>query len=107
MKSKIISSQHYLDDAIVESKVSAEDFEVFVSPEFDFEGVLVRVVLDGHHSLEAAKIAGVDPVFVEMDRCDHDAIALLDGTAEGVEAFTDATWMGGDYYDVMTGGDVW
>lgn len=100
-----ISSQRYIDDAIVEAKVEAADFEVFVSPEFEFEGEIVRVVLDGHHSLAAAKLAGLAPVYVEYTATEHDAIALI--AAGAYEDFLMATHLGDDYYNVETGECVW
>lgn len=100
-----ISSQRHLDDSIVSEKLSAEDFQVFVSPEFEVDGETYRVVLDGHHSLAAAKRAGVDAEFIVMDQQQHDAIALLyDGD---IDTFLESTHLGDDYYDVNTGRDVW
>lgn len=100
-----ISSQRYLDEEIVNEKIAAEDFEVLVSPEFQVDGETFRVVLDGHHSLAAAKQAGVKPVVITADGTDHDAVCLLD---EGqVEDFLLATHMGDDYYNIETGKDIW
>lgn len=101
--SKIISSQHYLDDDIVAAKMAAEDYVVTLSPEFEFGGVRVRVVLDGHHSLAAARLTGVEPEYEEATKQTNDCIALLDSP----EAFLEAVWVDGDYYDVINGGDVW
>ena len=100
-----ISSQRYIDDATVAAKAAAADFEVFVSPAFEFDGEVVRVVLDGHHSLAAAKLAGVAPVYVEYTATEHDAIALLEAGA--YEDFLMATHLGDDYYNVETGMCVW
>lgn len=100
-----ISSQHYLDDEIVAAKLAARDFEVLVSPVFEAAGVTVRVVLDGHHSLAAAKLAGVEPEYTTADATANDAVGLLDqGDAE---TFLQATWVDGDYYDVDTKESVW
>jgi len=62
-------------------------------------------VLDGHHSLAAAKEDGVSPEFVEYDATEHDAICLLE--SGDIEGFLKATHMGDDYYNVDTGKDVW
>jgi len=43
----LITSQHYLDDAIVAEKQLAGDYAVRVSPAFEFLGSTYRVVLDG------------------------------------------------------------
>lgn len=103
MSNKIISSQHYLDDSIVAIKLADCDYGVTLSPEFEFDGLRLRVVLDGHHSLAAARIAGVEPEYAEATRQTDDRIALLDNP----EAFLEAAWVDGDYYDVINGGDVW
>ena len=102
---KTISSQRYIDESTVESKIENQDFTVFVSPAFEIDGEKVRVVLDGHHSLQAAKQAGVDADFVEQDATDNDTIGLLnDGDIDG---FLVAAHMGDDYYDTDTGADIW
>ena len=100
-----ISSQHFIDDEIVASKLAAQDFEVMVSPEFEYDGEVIRVVLDGHHSLAAAKLAGVAPEFVTADATINDKVALL---ARGeIEQFLEISWVDGDYYNVETGRGVW
>ncbi|WP_148716512.1 hypothetical protein [Chitinolyticbacter meiyuanensis] len=100
-----VSSQHYLNEDIVAEKIAAADFEVVVSPVFEFDGKTLRVVLDGHHSLSAAKEAGAEAVFVEATRTSNDTVALIE--AGQLEAFLEATWIDGDYYDVETGESVW
>lgn len=102
---KTISSQHHRDQNIVAEKLASGDYKVSVSPVFEFGGETIRVVLDGHHSLEAAKLAGVSPEFVELSASDSDKIALLD--AGQYEDFLEITWMDGDWYDVETGKSVW
>lgn len=100
-----ISSQHYLDDDIVAAKLVAQDFEVSVSPEFEFDGQTIRVVLDGHHSLAAAKLAGVEPEWVTADARTNDTVALLE--RGDIETFLEVTWGDGDYYNVDTKECVW
>lgn len=102
---KTISSQRYIDEEIVAAKIAAEDFEVMVSPGFEVDGEAFRVVLDGHHSLEAARRAGVPPTYIEYTATDHDAIGLLD--SGDIETFLKVVHMGDDYYDVETGITVW
>ena len=99
-----ISSQRHLDDAIVSAKLASADYTVSVSPAFEIDGETYRVVLDGHHSLAAAKLAGVDADFVEYDARDHDAVALID--AGDFEGFLAATYIDSDYYNVETGRDL-
>lgn len=101
----IITSQDYINDKIVAEKIEAEDFEILVSPEFEFEGATYRILLDGHHSLAAAIEAGKEPVVVEADSTDHDAVGLLKDGA--VEDFMDAAWMGSDYRFAVSGEFVW
>ena len=97
---KTISSQRYIDDAIVAEKIEAKDYEVMVSPVFEIDGEGYRVILDGHHSLYAAIQSGVKPTFWTADCGDHDAIGLLD--TETADDFLMAVHMGDDYYDVAT-----
>lgn len=99
-----ISSQRYLNDEIVAQKVEAQDFTVLVSPEFEVAGIVVRVVLDGHHSYAAAIEAGVSPEFIEATSTDHDAVGMEQDNAE---EFLEVTHLGDDYYNIETGGDVW
>lgn len=100
-----ISSQRYTDAEIVAAKLAAEDFDVLVSPEFEIEGKTVCVVLDGHHSLAAAKLAGIAPSYSTANAAQHDAVALID--RGDFEDFLQITHAGDDYYDVDTGACVW
>lgn len=61
---RIITHQRFLNEAKVQEKIDAADFVVNVTPPFEDEGKLYRMVIDGHHSLAAAKRAGVAPVFI-------------------------------------------
>ena len=105
MTSNLITSQHYIDDEIVAEKIASGDFEVQVSPEFAVGGETFRVVMDGHHSLAAARQAGVDPVIIEQDAAANDRVALLD--AGDVDAFLEACWMDGEYIYAETEESVW
>lgn len=100
-----ISSQRYLDDDVVAEKLANEDFVVSVSPWFEHDGLTMRVVLDGHHSLAAAKEAGVSPEYVELDSQDSDKIGLIDRGE--FDLFLESAWMDSDYYDIETGVCVW
>ncbi len=100
-----ISSQHFRDEDIVQAKRDAQDYEVFVSPAFEFDGQMIRVVLDGHHSYDAAILDGVSPEFIEQDASDNDKIGLIN--AGELEDFLEAAYVDGDWYNIETGKDVW
>ena len=100
-----ISSQHYRNDEIIEAKRAANDYVVTLSPTFEFDGMTMRVILDGHHALEAAKLDGVAPEFVESTVAENEHIRLI-GKGE-YDEFLLAVWCDGDYYDIETGHYVW
>lgn len=102
--SKLITSQHYLDDNIIAAKIEAGDYEVFVSPEFEVDGEIYRVILDGNHSFAAALQAGVAPEITEYSASDCDTVFLL---GRSVEAFLQAAWMDGEYIFASTRKAVW
>jgi len=64
---QLITNQLRLDPLIVEGKRGAKDYQVQVSPVIMdvVTGKQYRVVIDGHHSLEAARLDGVPPELVE------------------------------------------
>lgn len=64
---QLITNQTYTDPNIVAQKRADADYEVQVSPVIvDAQtGGRYRVVIDGHHSLEAARLDGVAPQLVE------------------------------------------
>lgn len=101
----LISSQRYLDDEIVAAKRAARDYVVSVSPEFQVDGETYTVVLDGHHSLAAARIDGVEPEFTVATVQDNDTIELL--VRGSVDDFLALHRIDSDFYDVETGVDVW
>lgn len=101
----LISAQEYRDDEIVEAKLAAQDFAVAVSPVFVLDGEEYQVVMDGHHSYEAAMIAGVEPNFDVQTVRDNDTIAMLD--AGRIDDFLAAHRIDSDYRFVTTGKYVW
>ena len=101
----LISSQRYINDEIVAEKIANQDFEVQVSPEFEIDGMLVRVVVNGHHSFAAAKQSGIDPVFCEQDASENDMVGLIEQGR--IDDFMAIARIDSDYYDVTTGEDVW
>lgn len=100
----LITSQDFLDEAIIAAKRAHADYVVSVSPEFGVGGHTYRVVLDGHHSLAAAVADGVLPEIREMTATDHDAVGLLDGG--DIDGFLAVVHMGSDYRDAITGADA-
>jgi hypothetical protein len=102
---QLITSQHYLSEALVAAKQVAKDYTVKVSPTFHVEGQPYQAIIDGHHALAAAHADGATPNIVEATPQDHDAIGLLH--AGKVEDFLDAIHMGeGDYIDPQTRRDI-
>lgn len=102
--SMIISSQTYIDEDIVSKKQADRDYTVTLSPEFSHAGLTLQVVLDGHHSLAAAKLDCVEPDYIIATRQQNDTIAILDYSTD---EFLAACWMGEDWYSVETGRRVW
>ena len=101
---QLISSQTYRDPDIVQEKIDTGDFDVYVSPEFEANGEKMRVVLDGHHSLEAALESGNTPNFIEQTVRDNDNIATLE--AGDVDGFLEQVHQGDDYHNPITGRGV-
>jgi hypothetical protein len=64
---QLITNQLRLDPQIVEAKRGEKDYKVQVSPVIMdvVTGKQYRVVIDGHHSLEAANLDGVPPELIE------------------------------------------
>jgi hypothetical protein len=97
----IITSQSHRDEATIAEKQATRDYEVTISPEFEIDGETYQVIIDGHHSFEAALLDGVDPEFRIATSQDHDAIGLI---ADGkVDEFLEAVYHGEDYRDAYTG----
>jgi hypothetical protein len=96
----IISSQRYINEETLEIKRESYDYTVMVSPEFDFDGSKMRIIIDGHHSFAAAKADGVEPYYKEATLQDDDRIELL---KVSVDDYLMANHMDDDWYDVETG----
>lgn len=100
---QVISSQRYRDDDIVEAKREAEDYDVYIYA-IELDGVDYEVVVDGHHSLEAARLAGKEPNWLRIDDAverEYNSEVKMYGTVEWSH-LNDSP-----YYDVHTGEDVW
>lgn len=78
----LITNQRHIDDAIVAAKIVDGDFQVQLSPEFiTASGKRVRVIIDGHHSLQAAIRSGNEPYFVENNYAGSDYVNVVSGAA--------------------------
>lgn len=101
----IITSQSHRDESTIEEKRADKDYECLISPVFVVDGEEYQVMIDGHHSFEAARLDGVEPEFSIATDADHDAIGMI---AEGrIEEFLEAVHHGEDYRDIYTGSFVW
>lgn len=95
---KIISSQRYIDEKIVEQKLEQlAGKSSLVLEAWDVGMDDLAVLSDGHHRLEAAQRLGI-PVTFE--------IASHPEKITGV-TLLESMWMDSDYYDVETGKNVW
>lgn len=101
----LITSQSHRDDETVEAKRVAKDYEVTISPEFEIDGEIYQVIIDGHHSFEAARLDGVEPEFRIATSQDHDAISMIERGE--IDQFLKAVHHGEDYRDAYTGAFVW
>jgi len=99
---KIISSQRFLDDAIVDEKRAAGDYTVTLGKIITVDGEEFRVVVDGHHSLAAAKADGVTPEYIFADATMSDKEGI-----EDTEQYLEAMWIDAEYYSVQTGEVIW
>lgn len=78
---QLITNQTFLDPEIVKQKQEAKDYTVQVTqplPDPDTQR-LYRIVIDGHHSLEAARIDGVAPDFQEASYGSSDYFNAMNG----------------------------
>jgi hypothetical protein len=97
----IITSQEHRDEATIAAKRAAKDYDVTLSPEFEIDGESYQVIIDGHHSFEAAKLDGVEPEYRIATNADHDAIAMIERGE--IDQFLEAVYHGSDYRDAYTG----
>ena len=97
-----ISSQRYLDDDIVAAKLADGDFIVTLARISDADGNEYDVVIDGHHSIAAAKEAGVSPVFEHSDYNYQKEVTCIGFDGWLAQHCIDAAW-----YDIDTDIEVW
>lgn len=99
----IISSQRFIDDEIVAEKRSDQDYVVTLSPAFEIDGTEYQVVLDGHHSYQAALLDGVDPEFEIATPQQCDKVTVI---KTSIDDFLTLCWIDSDWYDIETGADA-
>lgn len=100
---KVITSQSYINDEIVNQKIeqiSGQEFvelPVWTTDLKDDDGNELCVLADGHHTYEAATELGIEVRFVEQAH------------PEGLtgEALLEAAWMDSDYRYLGTETNVW
>ena len=100
---RVISSQRYRDDDLVEDKREAlalSDATKVTLPVIPVGTDDLYILIDGHHTRDAAMALGLAVEYRIVSRSEHD-MANLSG-----EALLQAAHMGDDYYDVATGFDV-
>ncbi len=103
---KFISSQRHLDPDIVEEKKNNRDFNVnYIT--FEYEGEIINVIVDGHHSLAAAKEMGEKPVFMESEPAKKEYANYINGTEKDKTDLMNILYVDSDWYDIATGGCVW
>lgn len=98
---KVITSQSYIDPDIVAEKLESRDFDVFVTTPFELDGVEFVILVDGNHSFEAARQAGVEPTIHTIDMQQYEMAEI------SAEEALERCWMDGDYRDAVTGELVW
>lgn len=101
IKGRLISSQRYLNQAIVDERaVKFKRFIVNVFPVV-LRGTQYTILMDGHHNFAAARLAGVKPDFRPVSK---KLMKILKGMdAHEVEAFLINNVTDCDYYFVDTG----
>lgn len=100
----LISSQRYLDPDIVQEKIDDSDFLVHVY-EIEVYRQPFWVVVDGHHSLAAARQVGQVPEikFVERAVAKQYEYEIACG---GIDGWLTSHWIDTDWYFVETGQTV-
>lgn len=99
---RYITSQLERIESIVAEKQAAQDYEVtFVRVTMD-DGEEIALVIDGHHSHEAAKRDGADPVWIDDTDKYASEINHLGGNG-----FCDAHNCGDGWWEINTGKAAW
>lgn len=97
----VISSQAFRDPAVVQAKRDARDYAV-TTITITVGGTTYRVVLDGHHSMDAAELDGA-----EVEWVDADAGAYAELEYMGVEDYLESRAIDCQYHHVTDDRPVW
>lgn len=92
---EVYTPQSFLDLKMVEEKRRNKDYIIKIA-KFDDDGEDVWILIDGHHSLHAAKIDGVKPI-----------IEIIKPTEKTLERYVTAFGDLSNPMNVMTGNDLW
>lgn len=92
---EIYSAQSYREERIVAEKRENKDYVIKVAYIADDDN-MIAVLVDGHHSLEAAMIDGVEPE-IEIVKSEYKSLE------EYVIAFNDLS----NPINIITGKEIW
>lgn len=92
---EIYTAQSYIDEAIVAEKQENKDYEITVEM-IDDDGVEIAMLVDGNHSLEAARRDGVEPS-IKIGERNHKNLV------DYVTAMNDLS----NPINIVTGNDLW
>ena len=94
---QIYTAQGYIDEMIVREKQENKDYAITVEM-IDDDGVMVAMLVDGNHSLEAARRDGVEPT-IKIGDDNHKNMTLV----EYVESMNDLS----NPVNIVTGKELW
>ena len=102
---KIISSQRFLSKSIVKEKRLKKDYDVYITPKFNVDGVDYAAIIDGHHSYAAAMEDNARPNMITATVQDDDRVGLINNGK--IDEFLMAAQHDCPWYDIKTGADEW
>jgi hypothetical protein len=105
---KIISSQRFLDQEIVNDKiaemtengVSSISLPIYNAGYRDLDDDDLFILIDGHHRLAAAREMGIEIKFDDITA--QNEFGILTGEELLADRYMDSNW-----YDIETGIDIW
>lgn len=98
----MISSFRDLDSALVAEMRETQNYKVTLYPIVAY-GVEYLVVTDGHHSLEAAKLDGVEPLFCTLPASEYaDELGMA-----GVGVWLGDVAVDSHWFYIDNGAEVW